>query len=68
MRSKSGPGCEVHVLMFDVMADWLTVPLLHQEAGNAPGRIGLAYPSIAPSNLSRSSCSLQKSVCLKVFL
>lgn len=34
--------------MFDVMADWLTVPLLHQEAGKPPRRIGLAHPSIAP--------------------
>jgi itaconate CoA-transferase len=34
--------------MFDVMADWLTVPLLHQEAGKPPPRIGPAHPSIAP--------------------
>jgi formyl-CoA transferase len=34
--------------MFDVMADWLTVPLLHQEAGKAPRRIGLSHLSIAP--------------------
>ncbi|MEH2474426.1 itaconate CoA-transferase [Nitrobacteraceae bacterium AZCC 2161] len=48
LRSKSGHGCEVHVSMFDVMADWLTVPLLHQEAGRTPRRLGLAHPSIAP--------------------
>jgi formyl-CoA transferase len=34
--------------MFDVMADWLTVPLLHAEAGDPPRRIGLAHPSISP--------------------
>jgi formyl-CoA transferase len=34
--------------MFDVMADWLTVPLLQAEAGKTPKRIGLAHPSIAP--------------------
>jgi formyl-CoA transferase len=34
--------------MFDVMADWLTVPLLNAEAGNPPQRMGLAHPSIAP--------------------
>ena len=47
-RSSSGEGADIRVSMFDVMADWLTVPLLHQEAGNAPRRIGLAHPSIAP--------------------
>jgi crotonobetainyl-CoA:carnitine CoA-transferase CaiB-like acyl-CoA transferase len=34
--------------MFDVMADWLAVPLLNSEAGNPPQRLGLAHPSIAP--------------------
>jgi itaconate CoA-transferase len=34
--------------MFDVMADWLTVPLLHHEGGKTPRRVGLAHPSIAP--------------------
>jgi len=34
--------------MFDVMADWLSVPLLNAEAGNPPQRMGLAHPSIAP--------------------
>ncbi len=30
------------------MADWCTVPLLNSEAGNAPKRMGLRHPSIAP--------------------
>ncbi len=34
--------------MFDVMADWLTVPLLQHEGGKSPRRVGLAHPSIAP--------------------
>ena len=34
--------------MFDVMADWMAVPLLNSEAGNPPKRMGLAHPSIAP--------------------
>ena len=34
--------------MFDVMADWLTVPLINSEAGHPPKRMGLAHPSIAP--------------------
>ena len=40
--------------MFDVMASWLTVPLLNAEAGNPPKRIGLAHPSIAPYGVFRS--------------
>ena len=34
--------------MFDVLADWLTVPLLNHEGGKSPKRVGLAHPSIAP--------------------
>ena len=47
-RGRTGRGADIRISMFDVMADWLTVPLLHQEAGRAPRRIGLAHPSIAP--------------------
>ncbi|TCM46506.1 crotonobetainyl-CoA:carnitine CoA-transferase CaiB-like acyl-CoA transferase [Rhizobium sp. PP-F2F-G48] len=47
-RAVTGEGAYICVSMFDVMADWLTVPLLHQEGGKAPKRLGLAHPSIAP--------------------
>ncbi len=47
-RSVTGEGADINISMFDVMADWLTVPLLHQEGGNPPRRVGLAHPSIAP--------------------
>ncbi len=47
-RGNSGQGCDIRISMFDVMADWLTVPLLHQEGGKPPQRMGLAHPSIAP--------------------
>nr|WP_298099226.1 CaiB/BaiF CoA-transferase family protein [uncultured Shinella sp.] len=47
-RSISGEGVEIRISMFDVMADWLTVPLLHAEGGKPPKRLGLAHPSIAP--------------------
>ena len=40
--------------MFDVMADWLAVPLLNSEAGNPPKRMALAHPSIAPYGVFRS--------------
>jgi itaconate CoA-transferase len=47
-RSITGKGCAIAVSMFDVMADWLTVPLLQHEGGQSPRRIGMAHPSIAP--------------------
>ncbi|WP_170407158.1 CaiB/BaiF CoA transferase family protein [Ruegeria arenilitoris] len=47
-RGVTGAGAEISVSMFDVVADWLTVPLLNYEGGNSPKRIGLAHPSIAP--------------------
>ncbi len=47
-RLRTGAGADIRISMFDVMADWLTVPLLHQEAGSPPQRLGLAHPSIAP--------------------
>ena len=47
-RGVSGKGTRIEVSLFDVMAEWLTVPLLNHEAGNTPKRMGLAHPSIAP--------------------
>lgn len=47
-RGATGKGANIQVSMFDVMADWLTVPLLNHEGGKSPKRIGLAHPSIAP--------------------
>jgi itaconate CoA-transferase len=47
-RGITGEGSDIRVSMFDVMADWLTVPLLQHEGGKTPGRVGLAHPSIAP--------------------
>lgn len=47
-RGVSGQGADIRVSMFDVMADWLTVPLLQHEGGKSPRRVGLAHPSIAP--------------------
>ena len=53
-RSRTGKGADIRISMFDVMADWLTVPLLNAEAGNPPKRMGLAHPSIAPYGVFRS--------------
>jgi itaconate CoA-transferase len=34
--------------MFDSMAEWMAVPLMHAMAGKAPKRVGLSHPSVAP--------------------
>jgi itaconate CoA-transferase len=47
-RGRSGEGGEISVSMFDSMADWMTVPLLQQEAGKPPRRVGLTHATIAP--------------------
>src|SRR6201986_884347 len=47
-RTRTGKGADIRISMFDVMADWMAVPLLNSEAGNPPKRIGLAHTSIAP--------------------
>ena len=48
-RERTGLGKGVAVSMFDALADWMTVPLLHHDyGGRAPARVGLSHPSIAP--------------------
>jgi itaconate CoA-transferase len=47
-RGRTGQGADIRVSLFDVMADWLSVPLIHAAAGKPPKRVGLAHPSIAP--------------------
>src|SRR5215510_226757 len=47
-RGRTGDGAAISVSMFDGMADWMTTPLLQQEGGAPPRRIGLAHVSIAP--------------------
>jgi len=53
-RGRTGKGADIRISMFDVMADWLAVPLLNAEAGNPPKRMALAHPSIAPYGAFRS--------------
>jgi crotonobetainyl-CoA:carnitine CoA-transferase CaiB-like acyl-CoA transferase len=53
-RTRTGKGADIRVSMFDVMADWMSVPLLNTEAGKPPPRMGLSHPSIAPYGAFRS--------------
>jgi crotonobetainyl-CoA:carnitine CoA-transferase CaiB-like acyl-CoA transferase len=48
-RGRTGEGSALATSLFSGMADWMTVPLLHQDYGpGAPKRVGLNHPSIAP--------------------
>ncbi len=47
-RGISGKGTAITISMFDVMADWMTVPLLNHEGDKSPKRAGMAHPSISP--------------------
>ncbi|HZP79915.1 MAG TPA: CaiB/BaiF CoA-transferase family protein [Pseudolabrys sp.] len=53
-RSRTGEGTEIAVSMFDGMAEWMTVPLLHGEGGQPFKRIGLAHAAIAPYGVFKS--------------
>lgn len=48
-RERSGEGAALAISLFDVAADWMSVPLMHEEYGKgAPKRVGLKHPSMAP--------------------
>jgi len=53
-HGRTGQGAALSVSMFDAMAEWMTVPLLQQEGGQPPSRLGLAHPSIAPYGVFRT--------------
>lgn len=48
-RAKTNRGVQISISMFDVMADWMNMPLLaHRFMGGAPKRNGLKHTFIAP--------------------
>ena len=48
-RERSGEGAALEVSLFDVAAEWMAVPLVHNDYGaGPPTRQGLRHPSIAP--------------------
>jgi crotonobetainyl-CoA:carnitine CoA-transferase CaiB-like acyl-CoA transferase len=48
-RARTGRGERLKISLFDVMAEWMTVPLLHHDyLGSAPPNVGMAHPTIAP--------------------
>jgi crotonobetainyl-CoA:carnitine CoA-transferase CaiB-like acyl-CoA transferase len=48
-RRETGVGQSIAISLFDSLAEWMAVPLLHFDyAQVAPSRVGLRHPSIAP--------------------
>ncbi|GGH53497.1 CoA transferase [Frigidibacter albus] len=48
-RGMTGRGKQIEIAMFDGVADWMAVPLLHYEhGGRETGRYGLSHASIYP--------------------
>lgn len=48
-RGRTGTGVDLPIAMFDVLADWMNMPLLsHRYLGGAPARLGLTHALIAP--------------------
>lgn len=49
LRGRTGRGCDLSVSMFDVLADWMNVPLLVQRAtGAPPPRLGVEHANFCP--------------------
>ena len=64
-RGKSGVGTGLTVSMFDVLADWMNMPLMaHRYMGGAPDRSGLQHGFIAP--YGSFSCKGGKQILLSV--
>ena len=48
-RGRTGEGVDLSISMFDVMADWMNMPLMaHRYFGPAPQRLGLTHTFVAP--------------------
>ncbi len=48
-RARTGEGIDLDITMFDVMADWMNMPLMqHRYGGGAPERSGLKHSFISP--------------------
>lgn len=48
-RERTGEGAALEITMFDALTEWMGHPLyLTQHTGEAPPRVGLSHPIIAP--------------------
>ncbi|WP_420349304.1 CaiB/BaiF CoA transferase family protein [Pelagibius sp.] len=65
-RGRTGEGAALATSLFSAMADWMTVPLLHQDYGpGAPPRVGLNHPSIAPYGVYACAGGAEIVICIQ---
>lgn len=58
-RERSGQGSVIKVSLFDGMAEWLAVPLLHYDyAGKVQQRVGINHATISPYGAYRCADGL----------
>ncbi len=58
-REQSSEGCVIKVSLFDGMAEWLAVPLLHYDySGRIQPRVGINHATISPYGAYRCSDGL----------
>ncbi len=49
LRARTGEGCDLSISMFDVLADWMNVPLIVQRTtGAPPKRLGVDHANLCP--------------------
>lgn len=64
-RGITGRGMDIKLSMFDVVADWMNMPLLqHRYCGGAPERSGLQHSFVAP--YGAFSCASGEQVLLSI--
>lgn len=64
-RGITGCGLDIRLSMFDVVADWMNMPLLqHRYSGGAPKRSGLQHSFVAPYGAFK--CQDGKNILLSV--
>ena len=48
-KLRTGEGASIKLSLFDVIGEWMSVPLFHHEhEGSGPDRIGIAHPAMTP--------------------
>jgi itaconate CoA-transferase len=57
-RGRTGEGADIRVAMFDSMMEWMAVPLLFGAHGEAPKRLGLTHPTVAPYGVFQTADGL----------
>ena len=64
--SRTGVGANLNISLFDVAAEWMSVPLMHNDYGaGPPKRQGLHHPSIAPYGAYETNDNIQTVISIQ---